>query len=127
MPKGGGSNSESTNTTQTTTEDNKVSATDNAIALGNSATLNYTENLPDNAVQVFNELVGLAKDAGLVAIGFAKEAISANQKSVDAVQNTSKNAIDAANLKDAALLKSSIPYIAAIAIAFFIFSGKGKR
>lgn len=127
MPKGGGSNSESTNTTQTTTEDNKVSATDNAIALGNSATLNYTENLPDNAVQVFNELVGLAKDAGLVAIGFAKEAISANQKSVDAVQNTSKNAIDAANLKDAALLKSAIPYIAAISIAFFIFTGKGKK
>lgn len=127
MPKGGGSNSESTNTTSTTTQDNKVSATDNAVALGNEAVLNYTEQFPDNVKEAFDELVGLARDAGLTAIGFAKEAISANQKSVDAVQTTSKNAIDAANLKDAALLKSSIPYIAAVAVAYFIFTRKGKK
>lgn len=128
MPSGKSSSS-SENTTSTTTQDNKVSATDNAVALGNEASLTYTDQFSDNVKAAFEELVGLARDAGIVAAEFAQKSIAANQDAINKVADQSKQSVDAANLQGSTILKSFVPYagVALVVLTFALAQKKGKK
>ncbi len=129
MPKGGGgSNSESNTSTSSNSEDNKVSATDNAIALGKDSQFSYVEEFPDNVKAAFTELIDLAKDAGLTAIGFANEAIKANSDSLQLVATRAKQAEDAENLKEGVLVKDIFPMLVVGVLGFgAIFAYKSMK
>lgn len=126
MAKGGGSESSSSSSTSTTTQDNKVSATDNAIALGNESQFTYTDQFSDNVKSAYLELLNLAREVGQTAIGFAQEAVKANENAVKTVTDNSQKTQELLALKDQSILKDSIPYIGIAAMVFFIFSG-GKK
>lgn len=126
--KGGGSSSSSSNSTSSTSEDNKVSATDNAIALGKDSNFSYQDQFPDNVKEAFSELVALAGDAGLAAIGFANSAINANKDTLALVAARAKQAEDAENLKDGVLVKDIFPMLILGVLGFgAIFAFKGMR
>jgi hypothetical protein len=128
MGGGSKSSSSSSNTTQTTTQDNKVSATDNAVALGNEAVLNYTDQFSPEVRAAFADLVGLVRDAGIVATGFASQAVQSNEAAMDRLADQAKASVDAAALQKETILKSLIPYAGiALIISVFAFSKKGKK
>lgn len=129
MPKGGGgSNSEANTSTSSNSEDNKVSATDNAIALGKDSQFSYVEEFPDNVKAAFTELIDLAKDAGLTAIGFANEAIKANSDSLQLVADRAKRAEEVENLKDGVLVKDIFPMLVVGVLGFAaIFAYKSMK
>ena len=126
MPKGSSSSS-STNTTSTTTQDNKVSATDSAIALGNSSSFVYTDEFNDNVAKAVDSLIGLARDAGLVASSFATKAIQSNEKALEAVAQNGQRSQEISTLKDGVVFKDAIPYIAVTFIVLGLFSGFGRK
>lgn len=132
MPKGGGgSSSESSNSTSTTTQDNKVSATDSAIALGTNAQFNYSDQFSDNVKSAFSDLITLAENAGLTAIGFANNAIQANQNAVKNAQDTAARSQDLNALGSGVLVKDIVPMLIIGALGFgaiAIFKGmKAKK
>ena len=127
MPGSGGSKSSSTNTTQTTTQDNRVAASDSAIALGNGATFNYTDQFSPEVRAAFDELVGLARDAGVVATGFAEKAIQSNEKALDSVTATVQKAQDLNTLQDGVIFKQALPYVAVTLIVLGLASAYGRR
>lgn len=125
---GGGSSSESSNSTSSNSEDNKVTATDNAIALGKDSNFSYIEEFPDNVRESFSELVQLAADAGLTAIGFANQAIKSNSDALDLVATRAKQAEDAENLKDGVLIKDIFPMLVLGVLGFgAIFAFKSMK
>jgi len=126
--KGGGSSSSSSNSTSSNSEDNKVTATDNAIALGKDSNFSYQDQFPDNVKEAFSELVQLAGDAGLAAIGFANQAINTNKDTLELVAARAKQAEDAENLKDGVLIKDIFPMLVLGVLGFgAIFAFKGMR
>jgi hypothetical protein len=128
MGGGSGSSSSSSNTTSTTTQDQKVSATDNAVALGPYATLEYVDQFSPEVRAAFADLVGLVRDAGIVATSFASKAVESNEAAMDRLADQAKASVDAASLQKETILKSLIPYAGiALIISVFAFSKKGKK
>lgn len=131
MGGGSKSSSESSNSTSSNSEDNKVSATDNAIALGKDSSFSYVDEFSDNVKDSYNELVQLAKDAGIAAIGFANTAIETNQDTLELIATRAKQAEDAENLKDGVLIKDIFPMLVIGVLGFgaiFAYKNvKGKK
>lgn len=129
--KGGGSSSESSNSTSSNSEDNKVSATDNAIALGKDSEFSYHDEFSDNVKDAFSDLVMLAGDAGIAALGFANAAINANEGALDLVATRAKQAEDAENLEDGILIRDIMPMLILGVLGFgaiFAYTSvKGKK
>ena len=126
----GGSKGESSssNSTSTTTQDNKTSATDNAVALGNAATLNYTDQFSPEVLTAFEQLVGLAKDALTGAKDFASQSVLVNESAMNKVADQAQASVAAATLQKETILKSLIPYAGvALIVSVFVFSKKGKK
>lgn len=128
MPSGS-SKSSSSNTTQTTSQDNRVAADNNAVALGNGASLSYLDQFNDQVKDAFLALIGLARDAGTVAAGFASNAIKANEDALSKVTDTQQKANDLNTLGSGTLFKDLFP-IAGVVLVFIFgisFLGKGRK
>jgi hypothetical protein len=123
---GGGSSSSSENTTSSVTEDNKVAAQDNAVALGNEAVLNYTDQFSPEVAGAFRQLVDLASASLEGAKDFAQKSLSANQSALDSVASTAQKAQDIANLKDSVIFQKFLPYIGVGAVLLILLTGLKK-
>ena len=124
---GGGSSSESSNQTQSVTEDNKVSATDNAIALGNEAQFTYTDEFSDNVKQSFNELVALMRDTGKIATEFAEKAIATNEAALKTVAENAQKSEELAKLQDSVLFQKFLPYAGVSVVLLILVSGSRRK
>lgn len=123
---GGGSSSSSSNSTSSVTEDNKVAAQDNAIALGNEAVFNYTDEFPPEVVQAFKDVLQFAKDTVTGAAGFAEKAISINEKAVQTVADSAQRSQELSQLKDSVLFQKFLPYAGVGALLLILVSGVKK-
>jgi len=111
----------SSSSTSTNTEDNKVSATDNALALGKDSSFSYSNDFSENVKEAFEELVQLSRDTGIAAMGFAQQAIQSNEKNVETMAARATTAEETATLKDQIIFKQLIPYIG-VALLLWVFS-----
>jgi len=115
--------SESSSSTSTTNQDLRVGADQGAIALGQGASFNYTEQFPDAVASAFNRLIDLASGAGkLVAdtAGQITAAAKTNQETTATAINALTQQKSTETQGTASVLPQIAPYIAVAAVALVI-------
>lgn len=117
-----------TNTSSTTEQkDQRVSATDNAVALGAGATLSANDEFSDNVKEAFDELIKLTRDVGMVAIGFAEKAQGVTESALGTVANRAEKSEEIENADKVFLLRAlSIAGIGVIGVIAINLIQKGK-
>ena len=78
---GSSSKSDTSSTTQSTSEDNRVAGDNGALVLGKDAGIQINDAFSDNVLTAFKETLNLVRDAGQVAV-------DTNSKVSDAAQQT---------------------------------------
>jgi adenine-specific DNA methylase len=82
---GSKASSSSSTSSSTTQVDDRVTAADQAVAVGGNGQLIVTDEFNDNVKDAFLRVVELVENAGIVATGFAEKSIGATEKALQAV------------------------------------------
>ena len=79
------SKSDTSSTTQSVQEDNRVAVSDGGLALGKDAAIQINDSFSDNVLKAFQETIQLVRDAGQVAVDSTSKVTQASQQTLDAV------------------------------------------
>jgi len=121
------SGSQTSSTTTTEQKDQRVTATDSAIALGAGAQLSVTDQFSDNVLDAFNKIVSLAESAGVTAIGFAKDAQKATETALEKVSERAAQSEEIENANRIALVRIVTVFAFGMVIALAFPAIKGKK
>jgi hypothetical protein len=118
--------SESSSSTSTSNQDNRVGADNGALALGQGAQLQINEDFPDNVALAFNKLIELAQGAGSIVQDSSKSNQSLTEAAIQAL--AAQRQVETNS--QAFTFNKALPYIVvgAIAVVIVIYSfKKGKK
>lgn len=121
----GGSDSGSSSSTSTTTQqvDDRVTAEGQGIAVGGSGQLIVTDEFSDNVLDAFNNILDLAKNAGIVATGFAQNAQKVTETALEKVTERAEQTEEMQNA-NAAILVKVVWIVGGIGIAYVLLNSK---
>jgi len=117
------SSSKSSSSSSTQQIDDRVTAADQAIAVGGSGQLNVTDEFSDNVLDAFNNILDLAKNAGVVATGFATEAQKATENAMNKVTERASQSEEIQN-SNAVILRNVVYFVGGLGLLFVLLNSK---
>ena len=79
------SKSDTSSTTQSTSEDNRVAGDNGALVLGKNAGVQINDQFSDNVLKAFQDTIQLVRDTGKNAIDSTQQVTAATQQTLSAV------------------------------------------
>jgi len=117
------SKSDTSSTTQSTNEDNRVAGDNGALVLGKDAAIQINDSFSDNVLSAFKETIQLVRDAGQVAVDSNSKVADASQQTLQAVTT----ALERQQKGTATTFTDMLPMLIIAVVAVIIFGMLFKK